>query len=214
MSHSRGVNSAGAERVVGSTLAYTLWHKAVDAPWGMATRKNLLRWGVFTLPLKSFVSYEGEPFATWCTISYSTSSHQYSIFLFPWSVLAFVQTTSPGISWTMLVNITSFLLCLSLSLLDWHWASVRPLLKLFCTSSTQAGTRLRRVFAHIIGKRSSIRSSGLLPKHEVMGWTPRNRRFRAIVSSHQNLCCVTTWCTLTYIRGWHFLKLPPFPYAA
>ena len=34
MSHSRGVNSARAEWVVGSTLAYSLWHKAVGVPWG------------------------------------------------------------------------------------------------------------------------------------------------------------------------------------
>ena len=32
MSHSRGVNSARAERVVGWTLAYSFWLKAVDAP--------------------------------------------------------------------------------------------------------------------------------------------------------------------------------------
>ena len=56
MSHSRGVNSTGAEQVVGLMLVYSLWHKAVDAPWGMATRKNLLWWGVFTLPL-NFLSH-------------------------------------------------------------------------------------------------------------------------------------------------------------
>ena len=34
MSHSRGVNSARAERVVRSMLVSSLWHKAVGAPWG------------------------------------------------------------------------------------------------------------------------------------------------------------------------------------
>ena len=80
MSHSR-VNSARAEWVVGSTLASSLWHKVVGAPWGVATRKILLQWAIFTLLLISLISYKGTPFVTWCTISYSTSFHQSSIFL-------------------------------------------------------------------------------------------------------------------------------------
>ena len=105
MSHSRVLNSARAEWEVWWTLVYSLWHKAVGAPWGMATRKSQLWRDVYTLPLQYFVSYEDKPFVTWCAISYSTSSHWYSIFLFPRNVLAFVQTTSPSLSWTVLANL-------------------------------------------------------------------------------------------------------------
>ena len=69
MSHSKGVDSVRAERVVRLALAYSFWHKAVDTPRGVATRKNPSRWGAFTLPLKRLVSYEDGPFATWLIIS-------------------------------------------------------------------------------------------------------------------------------------------------
>ena len=69
MLHSKGVDSIRAEQVVRSTLAYSLWHKAVDTPRRVATWKNLFRWGAYTLPLERLVSYEDGPFATWRAIS-------------------------------------------------------------------------------------------------------------------------------------------------
>ena len=108
MSHSRGVNSARAEQVVGLTLASSLWHKVVGAPWGVATRKSLLWWAVFTLLLISPISYEGTPFATWHTIFifyFIPPIFNPSFFLE--TCISFCQNhMSPSISWTVLVNLS------------------------------------------------------------------------------------------------------------
>ena len=62
MSHYSGVNSTRAELVVGSTLAYSFWQKVMDAPWGVATRKNLLWWGGLHFTAQIFCLIRGRTF--------------------------------------------------------------------------------------------------------------------------------------------------------
>ena len=200
MSHSRGVNSARAEWIVGWTLAYSLWHKAVSVPCGVATRKSLLQWGIFTLPLKSFVSYEGEPFATWHTILYSTLSHQY-IFHLPFS-LKHVSFHPNHIFWHKLDCAYTFVI-------------ISPLSVPFFVGLVQGfNMSLLEVFLPLlnIGRDSPVacihtyrrekvnQKSRSFPKHEVMGRKCHNHWFHTIVSPHQESCCITM-----HLRG------RPFP---
>ena len=77
-SHSNGVSSARADWVETLMWASSLSHKDMASPCGVASRKSQLWWLTFTLLLKSFISYEGTPFATWHTTSYSTHSNNLS----------------------------------------------------------------------------------------------------------------------------------------
>ena len=74
-SYSNGVNSTRADQVDTLMWVSLLSHKGVASPCGVASRKSQLWWATFTLLLESFISYDGTPFATWCTTSYSTLLH-------------------------------------------------------------------------------------------------------------------------------------------
>ena len=97
-STSNEVNSASVDRVDTSMSVFSLLFKGMTSPRGMANRNSRLQWATYKLPLGSFISYEGMPFATWRITSYSTSLHRSFTFLFPWNVSAFFNTVSPGIS--------------------------------------------------------------------------------------------------------------------
>ena len=105
-SYSNGVNSASADRVDTLMSASSFLFKGMTSPWGVANRNSQLWWATCRLPLASFISYEGTPFATWRITSYSTSLYRSFTFLFPWNVSAFFNTVSPSMSWTVLVALS------------------------------------------------------------------------------------------------------------
>ena len=131
----------------------------MDAPWGMATRKNLLWWGVFTLPLESFISYEG----TICDLAcYFIFYFVPSIFHLPFS-LKHISLCPNHISHHQLDCACKYNIISPLSVpfvvglaLGFSVSSLEAFLHLLNTGRAC----LRHVFTHIIGKRRSIRSSG------------------------------------------------------
>ena len=90
-SHSNGVNSASVDQVDMLVSASLPSHKGMTSPWGVANRNSQLQWVTFTLPLRSFISYEGTPFVTWHITSYSTSLHWVFHFPFPLKHVYFLQ---------------------------------------------------------------------------------------------------------------------------
>ena len=97
-STSNEVNSTKEDQLDTSMSAFSLLFKGMTSLRGIANRNSQLRWVTCKLPLGSFISYEGTPFATWRITSYSTLLHQSFTFLFPWNASAFFNTVSPGIS--------------------------------------------------------------------------------------------------------------------